>query len=226
MVASKKGKETPAEQLLRMIEGSRAPEPSAPGRPAALPRLRVGQLWQEFTGRLLRGILPGDREADAFLWNLRLAYRIMWVALAGLGAYVVVDVLLIQPKPRFTHATVLSTKEAAIPAVPAMASGDALGSLADYLAAMKQRNPFTGREGDTDAPAVKRTTKVALADLVANLVIVGIDRGASPMALIESSSEKRTYMVKVGDEINGMVVKKIGTEGVLLSYEGEELLLQ
>ena len=224
MVASKKGKDTPAEQLLRMIEGPKGAEPS--GRPAVASRPGIGQLWQELSGRLVRVVLPGEREADAFLWNLRLGYRIMWVVLAGLGAYVVVDLVLVQPKPKFTRPTILSSKERGIQAVPPLPSNDALNSLADYLAAMKQRNPFTGEAGDTEQPAVRRTTKVALADLAADLTIVGIDRGANPVALVESTTEKRTYMLKAGDEINGMVVKKVGAEGVLLSYEGEEFLLQ
>lgn len=226
MVASKKGKDTPAEQLLRMIEGPGAPEPAGPPAAAMRPRVGLGHWWQELSGRIVRVVLPGEREADAFLWNLRVAYRLMWVALAGLGAYVVVDLIVVQPKPRFTRATLLSSKDPRIPGVAPAASADALSSLADYLDAVKQRNPFTGDESGAEQPTVRRTTKAALADLASTLIIVGIDRGANPVALVEDTSEKRTYMVKVGDEINGMAVKKIGSEGVLLSYEGEELLLQ
>ena len=227
MVTSKKGKETPAEQLLRMIEG---PKPAADvTKPASAPSIRrLTDAIQEFGLRLRRLVLPTQRDADAFLWNLRVAYRLMWVALAGLGAYVVVDLMLVQPKPKLRHAQVLSTKEpVAIPAVPAMDSPEALNSLSDYLAALKQRNPFTGEAGGGgDGPVVKHTTKVHLQDLAGDLTIVGIDRGAHPIVLLESVSQKRTYMVKVGDEVNGMVVKKISAEGVLLTYEGEELLLQ
>ena len=46
------------------------------------------------------------------------------------------------------------------------------------------------------------------------------------MALIEHAAQQKTYVVRVGDEINGMVVKKISSEGVLLTYEGKEILVQ
>jgi len=32
-------------------------------------------------------------------------------------------------------------------------------------------------------------------------------------------------MVKTGEQINGMTVKKIGAEGVVVTYEGEEMTL-
>ena len=47
-----------------------------------------------------------------------------------------------------------------------------------------------------------------------------------PEALIEKSDEKRTYFVKVGDQINGVTVKTIDQRGVTVAYEGEEITLQ
>lgn len=62
-------------------------------------------------------------------------------------------------------------------------------------------------------------------DLSRNLVVVGIDRGAHPVAFVEDVQEKRTYLVGVGDRLNGMVVEEIGPKGVLLSYDEQEVLL-
>jgi len=85
MVTSKKGKETPTEQLLRMIEGS--PAPGGPMTPAAAPSLqRLLEIVQDAASRLRQRLLPSRRETDTLLWNLRVVQRALWVALAALGA--------------------------------------------------------------------------------------------------------------------------------------------
>ena len=65
-----------------------------------------------------------------------------------------------------------------------------------------------------------------LADLVSSLTVVGINRGTVPEALIEDTQAKRTHFVKVGDQVNGVTISSISSEGVKVTYEGEEAILQ
>ncbi len=240
MVASKKSRETPAEQLLRMIEGA----PQGAGgfiKPVTVPPLR--QLVDAVRGLLAqirRRFVDGRRETDAVLRNLRLIYRLLWVALAGLGVYVVVDLLLIQPISRPSApparlerlpgraARAIGGPGAPDPGAQTVSRGQpVLKPLSEYLTAIQVRNPFTGLSGGLtlDQPTAK-TTKRRLEDLAQGLAVVGIDRGPNPEAIIEDTAAQRTYFVKVGDELNGMIVQDISTQGVVVAYEGEELLLK
>ena len=215
-------KETAEEQLLKMIEGPRGAG-GAVKRPAVPAPRRWLVVLQELSGRWWRGLLPGRREADVFLWNLRLAQRVLWVGLAGLGAYVILDLLLWPSTPSRDHRAVAAKvgQTSSAPATPP--SARPLKPLAEYVSAVTQRNPFTGAAA-LSRMAV-RTAKSHLEELAQNLVVVGIDRGANPVALIEQKNPQRTYMVKVGEALNGLTIKQISSEGVVVGYEGEELVL-
>lgn len=172
-----------------------------------------------------RRLVPPRQQTDAFLWNLRLAHRILWVVLAMIGAYVVVDLVFVQPKP-----PVVRRPSPAIPADGQSAGQPVEGSqklrpLSEYIGAVMQRNPFTGAIAGI-APPRGKTAKHRLEELAGGLTIVGIDRGPNPVALVEDATQQRTYVVKVGDDINGMHVTQITAEGVVLSYEGEEFTLR
>jgi hypothetical protein len=219
-------KETAEEQLLRMIEGSQGSQ--APHHSTGDPPLkRLTDALQERTVRWWRRVVPprrGPQAADPFLWNLRLTQRLLWVLLVGLGAYVVIDLALIQPTPRLATVSVPQTEGTAVAVAPPVTLENSLKPLAEYLAAVSQRNPFTGAVGALDEPGAK-TAKHQLEELASGFVVVGIDRGPNPVALIEHREQQRTYIMKVGDELNGMTVTSINAEGVVVSYEGEELLL-
>jgi hypothetical protein len=70
------------------------------------------------------------------------------------------------------------------------------------------------------------TIKRRLDEMVQGLVVVGIDRGPNPAALIEDQQTGRTTVIRVGDTVRDAKVKKIDGDGVLLTYEGEEHLLR
>ena len=228
MVASK---ETAEEQLLRMIEGSSGPAPTAkrPGAPA--PWLRLLERLREAASRARQTLMRprlGKAPADPFLWQLQLAGRLAWIVLAGLGLYVVADMVLMKPTlPRL--------------AVPLASGGGSAGgaeggqhavpdpletNAAAYRETLASRNPFRLATERLIDDATGQTVKNRLVELTGGLVIVGINRGRVPEALIEHTEEKRTYFVKVGDTINGVKVTAIDQRGVTVAYEGEELILQ
>jgi len=218
MVAAK---ETAEEQLLRMIEGPQGAQTLPPPPPRGSLVKRITATVQGFVTQLWRRVVPKRREADLVLANLRRASRVLWVFLAAVGAYVLIDLLLFQPKPRVIRPTVSTTDGAT---VSTAAPETQLRPLADYMAAVEQRNPFTG-SASLFQPLIK-TARHRLEELASSLIVVGIDRGPQPEAIIEDTTQQRTHFVKVGDEINGLLIKEISPKGVIVGYEGEELLLQ
>lgn len=222
MVGPKKAKETAAEQLLRMIEapaGGAAPA-GGPRLPLRLPDLR--EHAAEWSWRLRRWMMPARLHGDAVLWNLQIASRALWALLAVMGAFALFS-LVIAPRPARV-----------MPALPRAAASlepsDAIPAqkpLSQYFAALQERNPFTGLAASV-AVAVRetKTARQRLQELAKDLAVVGINRGAQPEALIEDGAQGRTVIVKPGDTIGGVTVREINAQGVLLVYEGEELLIK
>ncbi len=224
MGPSKKAKDTPAEQLLRMIEG---PQPvAAPAKGGeTVPLMRGGDVWRGMVAAVRRRLMPSHREVDVFLWNLRLVQRILWVVLAGVGLYVVVDFFMVKPPRQVAQVASVQMPGNTASSAESVNGQGKLKPLSGYLESVQQRNPFTGLS-DMLTQSPLKTTEHRLEELAKGLTVVGIDRGANPEAIIEDSAQQRTYFVKVGDELNGMKVKEISSRGVVITYEGQELVLQ
>ena len=189
-------------------------------------------MLEQVAGRLRDGIEALRRWAfppsthqdgdDVLLSRLRFAERIVWVVLAGLGVYLVVDLFILQIKPP-TLASRPAIPEAATLPGSSAATDDQLKPLADYKQAVVSRNPFA--LAAKTLGEVVESSKTKLQELTATLSVVGINRGRVPEALIEDTVAKRTYVVKVGDALNGLTVKAIDQRGVTVSYENEETLI-
>ncbi len=216
-------KETAEEQLLRMIEGP--PSASPKGSPGSFSpeRLRDGLRDSvETLKRWMRGSQSHRESGDAFLAQLQLAGRIFWAVLGALGLYLIVDVVILQPAP--PHLAL----------VPQPSSGtahstsveDAAGRSQAYRQTLISRNPFRLEVERAAKTPSSQTAKSRLLELVGSLVVVGINRGAVPEALIEDTQNKRTHFVKVGDQINGITISGIDQERVTVTYEGEEAVLK
>lgn len=223
-------KETAEEQLLRMIEGPSRPKRREAPKGSSIQRglNRFRNDWSDLWNRLT--LTRGRRDrTDNFLWQLQLAGRVFWVMIGSLAVYIVVDLWVLQPQP-----PALVTSSTVIPQL--VDGGTSSGSLEDNLKAsaeayrktLSSRNPFRlakERFSETAVP-VGPTAKTKLLELTSNLVVVGINRGRIPEALIEDTEAKRTHFVKVGDEINGVIISEISNSGVVVTYEGEETILQ
>ena len=216
-------KETAEEQLLRMIEGP--PSASPKGSPGGFSpeRLRDGLRDSiETLKRWMRGPQSRREGGDAFLAQLQLAGRVCWAVLAALGLYLIVDVAILQPAPPHL---------ALAPQPPS--GGSRVASVEEaaersraYRQTLVSRNPFRLEMGHATQAPSNQTAKSRLLELAGSLVVVGINRGAIPEALIEDSQDKRTHFVKVGDQINGMTISGIDQEGVTVTYEGEEAVIK
>jgi hypothetical protein len=157
---------------------------------------------------------------DPFLAQLQLAGRVFWALLGALGLYLVVDVLILQPPP---------PRLALGPQTPSgvgnPAADDAAARVKTYRENIISRNPFR-LEAKRQEQQDSQTAQDKLQELTATLVVVGINRGAVPEALVEDTESKRTHFLKVGDEIKGLTISAIDQEGVKVTYEGEEALLK
>jgi hypothetical protein len=204
-----------------MIEGPSPAQPKGPGGGWTPGRVRDGLRDSlDAVKRWARGA-DGRRDGgDPFLAQLQLAGRVFWGLLGALGLYLVVDVFILQPAP---------PRLALSPQAPAGAGStsvdDAAARVRTYRENIISRNPFRLEAKQQEAQE-SQTAQNKLQELTATLVIVGINRGAVPEALVEDTETKRTHFVKVGDEINGIRIIGIDQEGVRVTYEGEETVLK
>jgi hypothetical protein len=93
-----------------------------------------------------------------------------------------------------------------------------------YVGALQNPNPFTGT-GEEQVQIVEEprgpSPKDQLEAMSKAVVVVGINRGAIPDAILEDSEQKRTHFVKVGDSVNELKVIEIKHNSVVLGYAGE-----
>ena len=218
-----RAKETVEEQLLRMIEGPGGPASSRPPLRHVSPERLLEQFRSHVDG-IRRWVLPQPSGAgDGILWRLHLAERVSWIMLGGLGLYLGASLLLVNHHP---PALVIHTARPSVTELHSMTGAaveDRMKPVAEYQEALVTRNPF----GLSAHEAVKdQGVKSRLDQLTGSLSVVGINRGRVPEALIEDATAQRTYVVKVGDQVNGLTVKAIDQQGVVVSYENQEIHLQ
>ena len=212
-----------------MIEGPGGPaSPRSPLRPFSFNR--VGQELRARVGGAWRWVLPGQthrESSDLLLWRLRLMERVFWLTLAGLALYLVVDLWVFQPKLPTVKlpATPPTTGEPAGTSTTSPAEGK-LKPLAEYRETLVTRNPFGIAAQKIGEALGGEQVRNHLTELAGTLTVVGINRGRVQEALIEDTAAKRTFVVKVGDQINQLTVKSIDQNGAAVSYEGEETLLK
>lgn len=217
-------KETAEEQLLRMIEGP--PSASPKGSPGGFSPERLRESVRDSIDALkrrVRGSHSRREGGDRFLAQLQLAGRIFWAVLGALGLYLIVDVVILKPpSPRLALAPQPLTGGAST-VTPVE---DAAGRMQAYRQALISRNPFRLETGRVAEAPSSQTAKNRLLELTSSLVVVGINRGIVPEALVEDTQNKRTHFVKVGDQINGITISGIDQEGVKVTYEGEDAVLK
>ena len=211
-----------------MIEGPAAPVSRPPGRRLSFGGV-VGSVAEAIGGIRHWGVRAprGYHDpSDKFLAQLRLVGQIFWVVLAILGTYLVVDIWLRPPQPPTVAALPASVATDRAPTGLEPSAEQRMTRAVEYRQALASRNPFRLEAPKTAQAPTAQTVKSKLAELISTLSIVGINRGAVPEALVEDTQAKRTYFVKVGDQLNGLTVRAIDQNGVTVTYEGEQATLQ
>jgi hypothetical protein len=221
-------KDTPEEQLLRMIEGSKAKRPAG----ASASRRRS---WRDFLpGGVSQKQTGGSGsvaiQADGYLVRLNWANRVVWLLLVALATYAVVDVVIGRKQLAAKLAAVessLAQTQVVAEVAPAEVPSR-LQPLGVYIERLRQRNPLTGArmESEEKQVLVEEEERIDVHAMAEGLVVVGLDRGDEPEALVEDTKQQRTYFLKAGDKIREFTIKEINTRGLVLTYEGEDLLLE
>ncbi len=220
------GEEIAEERLLRMIEGQPSTNTASAAKQTAWDKMRggSGSFWQRFRWT------PQKKREDSLLSKLRLATRLMWVVLVVLGVYVAFDITQSEQET----ASGLLEEENTSPmdertvTIAPINLEQLEAPLADLIAAVVERNPFTGSAEQKQQPKIdlpKQSVRQKLSEMAADLRIVGIDRGAIPQAMIEDTNQRRTFFLQAGEMINGLEVIEISDRGVVLGYENQEMLL-
>ena len=202
-----------------MIEG-----PSRPRMPKfTAPWGRGPMDWLQQLRQLVVPPRAEGRQSDGFLQRLKLLQQICWVVLIALGAYLVTDLFFVQLRPPVAAVLPTGTQEPVTPSA-GLTTGQ-LKPLSEYQTALATRNPF-GLQRRLEAQGPAEPAKTGIAQLISGLALVGLSRGRVPEALIEDTAAQRTYVVKVGEVVNGLKVKEINTDGVVVGDGHEEAVIR
>jgi hypothetical protein len=90
--------------------------------------------------------------------------------------------------------------------------------LQDYLVEINKRNIFLSAELRVNAG---KGLTPDFTQLVQDLKVVGIIWSSNPEAMIESTKENRTYILKKGDKISEFKIKDITRTSAILEMEVE-----
>lgn len=90
--------------------------------------------------------------------------------------------------------------------------------LTDYREITSGRNIFLPVE--KAAKNGEMPNNAALKELIKDLSLAGIYQGQQSEVMIENKIAKKTYFLKQGDEINGIKIKDILKDRVILEYQG------
>lgn len=220
------GEEIAEERLLRMIEGKPSSDAVSPAGSTAWNRMGKGRgnFWQRFR------LMPKKKQEDSLLSKLKLATRLMWVFLLGLGAFIAYDLTQNERQSTLDMLSEADSKKEVsreVEVAPVDLSRLDV-PLASLIEAVVDHNPFTGTAEQKPKPKVelpKQSVRQKMQELAADLRIVGIDRSENPQVMVEDAGKRRTFFLSIGDQINGLEIVEIGDRGVVLGYEGQELLL-
>lgn len=173
---------------------------------------------------------PVVSTSDVFLSNLHLINRVLWLVILGVGVFVTYDYM---EGTEELNARLQTLQGSALPIqsatdVQPMVLQSRVEDLSTYVKTVKDRNPFTGARlvEDKVQQVVEVEEEVDLAAMAEGLVVVGLDRGLNPEALVEDSKNQRTHFLKPGDKIREFTVQEIDVQGIVLDYEGQTYVLQ
>ena len=239
-------KETAEQKLLKIIEASQgplaataAPAPAAPTAPAAgqqtareiahavknsgVPSL--SNLLSPLSG-LLKGIFPAS--PGTFAFGPREINKILFLGVAVAVCAFTINLFsgarLLKQKVVFELDTkTVSSEGRFFPSVVAITG---------YLADIQKRNifqPYEKKETAEGGETAPQSALTRIATMTKNFKLVGIswlDSPESASAMIEDSRTGITHFLKVGEQINNVVIKNIYQDRVVLGFENEEVTIR
>ena len=231
-------KETAEQKLLKIIEASQgqeaAPLKSTPssgseGLAQEIAAAVKGPGIPSFSNTfetLLGFFKPKSASGPALAFGPREINRILSVSvilvLCAFSANVFSGIHLLSRKVAFSVDTKTLPSEASF--FPSVAA------ITDYLVNIKKRNIFQPYEKKEEEQV--ETTSLGssrILGMIRKFKLVGIswlDSPESASAMIENVDSGATQFLKAGDKINDVTIKEIFADRVLLTYQGEELVLK
>lgn len=207
---------TPEEKLLNLIKKKKEPggaktEAKGAGLPKAAGTSKIKRV------RLHPAFLSVARMTEAaglerlLFFNAILAAMVIIVVL-----YFLIDIFLIPPREFVFQGAEGAAKKPGAPAEkfepkPYEYYSEALG-----------KDAFKPAENEEPA---KPMQDASLEDVIGDLVLLGIVAGESPQAIIEDKKQQKSYFIKEGQTIAGIMLKKIDDGSVTVVYKNEEFSL-
>lgn len=209
---------SPEERLFNAIEKNdgAAPEPGTLKKAAPDFKELLFKLKRHIASFAIK---KGETEKKPFfdiIGNLKIINRILVVASAALAVFLITDVIMANRNHNNIFAETYGVeslqfqKKLITP----------LKALSFYEEAAAKRDLFSPPARGSEAQLPGAQPKFT--ELTKNLVLVGIYWGTHPEAMIEDTAAKKTYFLKRGDPINGLRIKNILKDRVILEYQGEE----
>ncbi|NQT89788.1 MAG: hypothetical protein HQ558_00850 [Candidatus Omnitrophica bacterium] len=241
---------SPEERLLRLIKGKRQPDPAPKEAPAHEPVVKVSiepeikpvlqeaktEPAQGTTAQPEKRSAKGDKGAasrrPAFSFNMTSLYIIVGVVFLMFLGFLVFGIFASNDRQDFENlekmVTAISQKVAAESPQAGLASGKeesppaATGpkqSFNEYQKLLNEKNIFVAPvKRKKQAPAPEGPS---LRELAKDMKLVGVMPGDDPQAIIEDKKNGQTIFLRKGDDLEGIKIKDILNDRVVLS-RGEE----
>jgi len=91
----------------------------------------------------------------------------------------------------------------------------------EILASITSRSLFQPKTGEPDPKEAAAAAAAGPLGVLENFKLVGIAWGSIPEAMIREVKEGRTFFLKEGEKIRGVVVKEILKDRVIVEHEGQ-----
>jgi len=206
--------DSPEERLLRLIKGKRKKDtkealPPAESRPGK--KLIV-------EGIIKKIFIKNKLLKSSFLMPVN---RILIAALIILFGYFVYSIIFATQKDAGSAA---GERDAAPSAKDALSAEKPVPpepkDYSDYSKAIGKKLLFA-----PPLPEKPKGKELPALDIAMRFILVGIIAGDEPQAIIEDTETKKTHYLYAAQSFNGITVKKIDKRKVVLTHEGEEIIL-
>ncbi|MFH0799988.1 MAG: hypothetical protein V2A66_07410 [Pseudomonadota bacterium] len=194
------------EKLLQVIQnGGESPFPEE--------RSFLNKFYQELRSMFHRREASSGPKPDAASVLVRLnkaliASGVLVIALSG------INIFFFQPKIGLLQSRVAE----ALPAQDRPSLN--LPPVDEFLASLARRSLFQPTAGEA-APRKPSPADADMAGVMENFKLVGIAWGAAPEAMIREVKEGRTFFLKEGQKLKGVLVKQILKDRVIMEYNGQ-----
>lgn len=224
--------ETGEQKLLKIIEGQGSAAAAAGGPQTAAPSAAQIAAAVKGSGIAFNPSALLNPLSGIFSGKLKLHFGLREINILLIGGFVFVLAMLtmnLLASMKSGSSKVELSEEAPTQGIASLVLS--VKQLPDYLKLIQKRNIFKpyDKANDDSQKMVSLNEGKAIVTLTEGFKLVGISWLDSPetaSAMIEDTKTTTTYFLRTGEDINGVTIKKIYADRVILSYQGEELSIR